>query len=425
MEAERHNPKETRAARRSQPEAPTAYEYVWRSPWVRATVWTLLIAAVVTVLVLLFPKYSFVLTVGVVGFVLAYLLHPLVLLFMKARLPRIVAVILVYLVLLGLMVSGSLLIGQIFVQLGTFANQLPEVIDQASNTIGSVTSWFTNVLAGVQNFIADLIGFESADQVSVAVRDQVAGMLATATTGINTMLGNLLSGSTDAIVGGATSIISGTALFLFILLASAYFLVDYERITANFYRIVPVRWRPLYSDITSKADVALGGYLRGQLLICLALGVMIWLGLEIMGVPLALSIGFIAGAFNIVPYLGPILGAVPGVLLALSISPLTALLAIGLFVAANLLESNLLSPIILGKVVNVHPITVMLAIMAGLSLFGLVGALLAVPLVTFLKVVLEEYVLTTAAWHSGPFRHRSPRRVAAVAAETEVPADSQ
>lgn len=407
------------------PEHASAFEYVWRSPWVRATCWSLLIAVTAVLLVVLFPKYSFVLTVGVVGFMLAYLLHPLVLLLKRIRIPRILAVIIVYLLLLGLMVVGSLLIGQIFVQMGDFANELPEVVAQASQTINRVTSWFGTIMSGAQGFMADLVGFESADQFSETVREQVAGMLATATTGLSSLLGNLFAEGGGILLGGATSIISGTALFIFILLASAYFLFDFERVTANFYRLVPVRWRPIYTDISGKADNAIGGYLRGQLLICLILGVLIWLGLTILGVPLALSIGFIAGIFNIVPYLGPILGAIPGVLLALTISPLTAVLVIGLFVLANLLESNLLQPIILGKVVNVHPLTVMLAIMAGVSFFGLVGALLAVPVVTFVKVMLEDYVLTTAAWHSGPGRFRSRRRLAGVADNPDAQGDSQ
>ncbi len=407
------------------PETSSAYEYVWRSPWVRAASWTLLIAAIAAVLVLLFPKYSFVLTVGVVGFLLAYLLHPLVTLLQRIRFPRALAVIVVYLSLLGMIVLGSLLIAQIFSQLGTFVQNLPEAVEQAGNTIGNVTSWFGNLMAGFQNFMAGQIGFESADQLSVTVREQVAAMLASAATSLSTLLSNLVSGGTDAIVGGATSIISGTAQVVLILLASAYFLWDYPRITSNFYRLVPVRWRPIYTDVSGKADRAIGGYLRGQILIGACLGLLIWVGLAILGVPLALSIGFIAGLFNIVPYLGPIIGAVPGVLLALTISPLTAVLAIGVFVLANQLESNVLSPIILAKVVNIHPLTVLLAIMAGLSLFGLLGALLAVPLVSLLKVLFEDYILTGPAYHAGPFRYRRTRRLAAAADDTGSNGDSQ
>lgn len=398
---------------------------MWRSPWVRASVWSLLIIAIATVLILLFPSYSFVLVVGIVGFLLAYLLHPLVTLLQRIRIPRILAVLIVYLVLIGIGVVGSILIGQIFVQLGNFVQNIPEVVEQAGDTVSNVTSWFGTLLAGFQNFMAGQVGFESAAGLNETIREQVASMLASAATGLSNMLRNVLSGGTDAIVEGATSIISGTAQAVFILLASAYFLYDFPRITSNFYRLVPVRWRPLYSDISSKADVAIGGYLRGQLLISLCMGLMVWLGLAILGVPLALSIGFIAAVFNLVPYLGPIVSAVPGILLALTISPLTALLALGVFLLANQIDGNVLTPLILGRVVDIHPLTVLLAIMAGLSLFGLVGALLAVPIVSFGKVLFEEYVMSGAAYHSGPFRHRSARRLASVAEEPDADDGSQ
>lgn len=382
----------------SQPEHASAYRYVWRSPWVRAVSWTLLIAAGITVLVLLFPRYSFVLTVAVVGFMVAYLLHPLVQKLHSWRIPRALAVILVYLGLLGLLVLGSILIAQIFGQLGTFVQKIPDVVDQAGDTVSKVTSWLTNLLAGFQSFIANQAGFESAEHLGTTIREQLSKVLERGTTSMADAFDNLLAGGPGILLGGATSIISGTAQVIFILLAGAYFLWDFPRITANFNRLVPPEWRPLYHDVTAKADRAVGGYLRGQILVSTVLGLAIWLGLALLKVPLALSIGFIAAVFNLVPYLGPIIAAVPGVLLALSVSPLTALLAVIIFVLANQLESNVLSPIILGKVVDIHPLTVLLAIMAGLSLFGLLGALLAVPVTTFVKLLYEDYVMTNSLY---------------------------
>ncbi|HLR46027.1 MAG TPA: AI-2E family transporter, partial [Deinococcales bacterium] len=133
--------------RRKIPGLHSAYEYVWRSPWVRAVSWTILIAAVITVLILLFPRYSFVLTVAVVGFMVAYLLHPLVEKLHSWRVPRVLAVILVYLGLLGVLVLGSILIAQIFGQLGTFVQEIPDAVDEASETVSRITGWFTNMLA--------------------------------------------------------------------------------------------------------------------------------------------------------------------------------------------------------------------------------------------------------------------------------------
>src|SRR5690606_3483663 len=153
------------------------------------------------------------------------------------------------------------------------------------------------------------------------------------------------------------------------------------------------RYRPTLADVADKADVAVGGYVRGQLLISVVLGVLVWIGLSIIGVPLATAIAFIAAVFNLVPYLGPVIGAVPAVLLGLTVSPLTAILAIAVFILANQLEANILSPMILSRSTNLHPVTVLFAIMTGLSLYGLVGALVAVPVVALGKVLIEDYVL--------------------------------
>src|SRR5690606_32301227 len=152
---------------------------------------------------------------------------------------------------------------------------------------------------------------------------------------------------------------------------------DYPRFMAQFRRFVPTRYHGVVGEIAEKADVAVGGYLRGQLMITAILGLFVWIGLTILGVPLATAIAFLAAVFNLVPYLGPVIGAVPAVLLGLTVSPLTALLAIVVFVVANQLEGNVLSPLVLSRATNLHPLTVLLAIMTGLGLFGLVGALLA------------------------------------------------
>jgi predicted PurR-regulated permease PerM len=185
---------------------------------------------------------------------------------------------------------------------------------------------------------------------------------------------------------------------ILILIASGYFLYDFPKFIANFRRFVPVRWRPLYADLSDKTDDAIGGYLRGQVLITVILGVMIWIGLSIVGVPLALAISFLAAIFNLVPYLGPIIGVVPAVLLGFTVSPLTALLAVLVFIIANQVEGNLLSPLILSRSTNLHPVTVLLAIIAGLGLLGFVGALIAVPVVALTKVILESYLLTRPAY---------------------------
>ena len=162
-----------------------------------------------------------------------------------------------------------------------------------------------------------------------------------------------------------------------ILVASAYFLNDFPKFIANFKRFIPLRYRAVYEDVGQKADIAVGGYLRGQLLIALVLGIFLYIGLLLIGIKLPLAISFLAAVLNLVPYLGSIVGAIPAILLGLTTqTPFTsALLVIILFIVANQLEGNLLSPFILSRSTNLHPVTVLIAITFGLGTFGLVGAL--------------------------------------------------
>jgi predicted PurR-regulated permease PerM len=378
----------------------TAFEIVWRSPWVRAVCYVVLILFVLWVLWTTRKGYAFALQVGLIGFTIAYILNPVVNALAKIKIRRSLAVVIVYLVLLAVLVLGSVLITQVVTELSKFISLIPDAFKNISGLTGRISNWFTGLLDNLPGFLSRGFGVQtSSDELSKQIQDRLTGFLAGSIENINGFLEQILSKGPGVLVSGATSILSTTLQIFLILLTSAYFLYDYPKFTANFKRFVPVRWRPLYSDMSLKMDTAVGGYLRGQLLITLIIGILVFIGLTIINVPLALAISFLAAIFNMVPYLGPIIGMVPAVLLGFTVSPLTALLAVVVFVVANQLEGNLLAPYILSKSTNLHPVTVLIAILIGAGLFGLLGALLAVPVAALLKVVLEEYLLRRPAYH--------------------------
>ena len=381
----------------------TAIEIVWRSPWVRALAYVTLTIFAVWLLIILRGGYAFALQVAIIGFVIAYILNPVVEALTRVRLGRVrvargLAVVLVYLVLLQLFVLGSILVGQVAAQLGEFVRRIPVALENVGDALVGFQQWLANVVANLPGFLSERFGVEPNDQLAVQVEEQLAGVLSSAVEALTGLIEQIVAGGPSLLVSGATNIISTTLQVFLILLASAYFLYDFPRFTLNVYRLVPLRWRPLYSDLITKADGAVGGYMRGQLTITVVLGILIWVGLSIIGVPLALAISFLAAIFNLVPYLGPIIGVVPAVLLGFTVSPLTAALAVVVFIVANQLEGNVLSPLILSRSTNLHPLTVLLAIMAGIGLLGLVGALLAVPFVALVKILIEDYLLTRPAY---------------------------
>ena len=152
---------------------------------------------------------------------------------------------------------------------------------------------------------------------------------------------------------------------------------------------IPDRWRSDIVGLMIEMDNSLGSFIRGQLLISAIVGILIAVGLSIMGVDFALIIGLIAGIFNIVPYFGPIIGAVPAVVFALLKSPLTAVYVVLLFAVVNQVESSIISPNILGEHVGLHPVTVIFSIISGGYLFGILGVILAVPVTSIVKVTLR------------------------------------
>lgn len=377
----------------------TALEVVWRNVWVRAVSYVVLAVLLVFVLWRLRSGYAFALQVGVIGFVIAYILNPLVEALGRIRVRRSIAVILVYLLLLLLMVLGSVLLGRVVVELSEFTLYIDDAFNEISGWITGVSGWLSGIAERLPSVLRDRFGVESGgDELTSQIQEQIAQFLTSASQGLVALLQRIVTGGPNFLLTGANRIISTTLQIFLILLASAYFLYDFPRFVENFRRFVPVRWRPLYRNLSAKADQAVGGYLRGQLLITSVLGLLIFIGLSLLDIRLALAISFLAAIFNLVPYLGPIIGVIPAVLLALIDSPWKALGAVIVFVIANQLEGNLLSPMILSRSVNLHPVTVLLAIMMGLGLLGFVGALLAVPFAALIKVLLDEFLLTRPAY---------------------------
>jgi predicted PurR-regulated permease PerM len=379
----------------------TAFEIVWRSPWVRAVTFLVLGLLVLWILWSTRQAYAFALQVGLIGFGIAYVLNPLVGAMRRIKIGRPLAVVIIYIGVLALLVFGSVLITQVVTQLSNFVEQIPQAFNNIGTLTSSISAWFTRLIESLPAFLSSRFGVEtSSDEFGTQIQTQLTGFLQNGVESISGLLQRLVRDGPSVLLTGVTNVLSTTAQIFLILLTSAYFLYDYPRFTANFKRFVPVRWKPLYEDLTAKADVAVGGYIRGQIVIAFIIGLLIFIGLEIIGVPLALAISFLAAIFNLIPYLGPIIGMIPAVILGFTVSPLTALLAVVVFIVANQIEGNLLGPYILSKSTNLHPVTVLLAILIGAGLFGLLGALLAVPVSALLKVVLEEYLLKRPAYQS-------------------------
>jgi predicted PurR-regulated permease PerM len=180
---------------------------------------------------------------------------------------------------------------------------------------------------------------------------------------------------------------------LAIIVASSFLmLLERDRIRDWAVRFLPEKRRVGFVDESEKSLQKVGRYVLGQLIVMSVIGIGTGLGMFILGIPFALPIGLLGFLGEIVPYIGPIVAGVPAAILGFIQSPLDGLIMTAWLIALQALEGYVLSPLIQHKVLRVSPLAVILVVVAALSLFGIIGALVAVPFVAIADVLLEDVV---------------------------------
>jgi predicted PurR-regulated permease PerM len=218
--------------------------------------------------------------------------------------------------------------------------------------------------------------------------------------GLNTgggSVGSLLNGGLAShlgslVVTGVAGVVNVVVDTVIVLVTAFWLLDDGPRLRRGFVQMLPARARDHAEFALEATQVVIGGYVRAQLVMALLVGVMAWLGCTGLGVPYPIVVGVAAGVFELVPLLGPVLGGLVGVLLALSASPVLALWTALLFVGIHVIEGYILAPRIQARFIQLHPLVAFLALIAGIEVDGLLGALFAVPLASLAAVFLRATI---------------------------------
>ncbi|MGH7557821.1 MAG: AI-2E family transporter [Gemmatimonadota bacterium] len=319
----------------------------------------------------------------VLALVLAYIADPLVDRLQGGRRGRAWGALLVLLVAVLLVALALVLIVPMVVEQGSqFLRDLPQMIVD-------LQSWYraqVERLAASQLPILRDIPFERA--LEVETRDVEAFLTERAQ--------ELRLGWEDAI-GLGRGLQTGLTILGYMILTPVltyYILRDFPSLQLWAARLVPKDHRERTLGFLARYDELLGEYLRGQLLVAAFVGLATGLGFWIVGFPNAVLLGVVAGVFNIVPYLGIVVSLVPALLIAILSPPLwlSLLKVAGVFFTVQSLDSYLLSPRIIGARVGLHPVWVMLAILAFGSFFGFVGLLIAIPLAVLIKLLVSRTV---------------------------------
>ncbi|MDX8364108.1 AI-2E family transporter [Cytobacillus sp. IB215665] len=167
-----------------------------------------------------------------------------------------------------------------------------------------------------------------------------------------------------------------------------YMLKDYPDINKAIWYITPKKFRTPGKEFLKGVDESLGNYIRGQLFVCFAIGIIATIGFWLIKMKYPLLLGSIIGVTNIIPYFGPIIGLVPAVIIAATISMKMVIFVSGLVLVLQFIEGNVLSPLIVGKSLHMHPIVIMFALLVGGEIAGVLGLIIAVPFLAILKVTI-------------------------------------
>lgn len=323
------------------------------------------ILKVVAVILALFFLYLIrdILIIFIVALILATLINPLADWFAKKRIPRALAVLLIYVVLVSILASIiTLLIPPLVEQSGQLIKKLSVYWDDLVSRISALKD-----LAVTQGFVADTSNGLSSLQAG---------------------LSRALSGVFSTLSG----FFGGLVTFILILVLTFYMVVEGDALKKFFKSIAPEKYQPHLVGLMTRAQHKIGLWLRGAITLGLIVGIFVYIGLTILGVKYALVLAILAGLLELIPYFGPPIAAIPAVFLAFSQAPIKGLLVLILYVVIQQLENNILVPKVMQKAVGLNPVVSILSLGIGFKLAGFLGALLAIPVATAISVFVTDFI---------------------------------
>ena len=349
--------------------------YTWFTPQTLDLSWKTLFSILLTFLILGYVVH-FIERIGTIFLIIvaaiffAYLIYPVVR-WLNRTLPLIVSILLVYAVIAALVVVGlTYLIPAITTEVSTLSREWPSIQTKLTEYIRDPNN---RLLARVPGPLR--LELEKLPQ-TVVTWAQVHGAAA---------------------LGNAVMVLIGTVAFVGACIAvpvlGAYLLYDSETIKRFFMGFIPSRRRESTLGLLSELEQVVGGFIRGQLLVGGSVGALIAVGLMFVGEPYAILIGVLAGALDLIPYIGPVIAAIPALAIAFASGgfPLAVKVAV-VFVLANQAEGHIIAPNIVSRTIQLSPSAVVVSILIGGELYGVLGMFMAVPIAGIIRVLLLHVI---------------------------------
>lgn len=301
-----------------------------------------------------------------IGFLVAWLFEPLVKKLQAKKVPRLLGCILSYLLILGVIfLIAYMFIPSLVTQIKDFVAAAPEIFKELTKFVTNIIEKFdTNHLVNIKD-----------------VKKEITSIIS------NFGMG-LVSNLPEYALSIGKSIINGGLNFVLGLMIGFYLLFDFDKVNENIDKMLPKTWKENFRELTKRINTSLRSYVQGVLLVMFLVFLTQSIGLTLAGMEAPLLFALFCAVTDIIPYFGPYIGGIPAVIVGFTISPITGICVLISILVVQLLENNFYQPLIMGHTMQLHPVTIMLGLLIFEHFFGILGMVIATPVIACIKVLL-------------------------------------
>ena len=302
-----------------------------------------------------------------IGFIIAWMLDPIIKYLETKKVKRIYGIVIVYLLLLGVIVFAFTEFIPILI------SEINELVKTLPSIFSDLESWLNNLFVGLKS--NSYFDFET---MKINMANSISEIAKGLTTGLPNTIMNILNG-----------LFSFFGTFTLGLMMGFYVLYDYTKVKDKTFRLIPNKFKADYKELTTNINASLFGFVKGTLLSSTIVFISAAISLSILGLKAPLLFALLAALLNIIPYIGPYLGIVPAAIVGFSQSSATGILVIIVMGVIQLIEGNIVNPLIMSKTMKLNPITILVSMLVFGYMFGMWGVLVAAPLASVIKVIYQ------------------------------------
>lgn len=318
------------------------------------------------------PIWQFLAIVGlpiILAGILYYLMNPAVDYLERKGIKRIYSIFGLFILVIGLIVWGVVVI-------------VPKIQEQSMSFVENLPGYLDIIENKVNEILSDPIFSQVQDQLEASNEKLIASM-----TDIIQNLSRSTIQNIGSFFGAVATVVLAVITMPFILF---YLLKDGRRLAPYFVKFLPTKMRKPSLTVLKEMNDQVSSYIRGQLTVAFAVAIMFMVGFSLIGLDYAITLGIAAGFLNLIPYLGSFLAMVPAIFLGIVGGPVLLVKVLVVFVIEQTIEGRLISPLVLGNELSIHPVTILLVLLTSGKLFGLVGVILGIPVYAAAKVIITH-----------------------------------